>query len=104
MNDTETVRIGRGVRFLRNERGLSRKQLGELIGTSETVVRHIETDQKDVSRSRVQQLANALGIRHGSFLEVLSRGTEDVLIKSLQKSICLALKLDIEQLHSIQQE
>jgi transcriptional regulator with XRE-family HTH domain len=69
MNEREPPDIGRQVRALRRQRGLSLRGLAELCDLSPTTISLIERGDSSPSVSTVHRLATALGVPITSFFE-----------------------------------
>lgn len=54
--------IGKKIKELRKKRGLSQRQLGEIVGVSESQISNIESDRKSTSIERQLKIADALGV------------------------------------------
>jgi transcriptional regulator with XRE-family HTH domain len=75
------VALGRAIRELRHERGLSQEGLAEAAGMHRTYVGGIERGERNVSFANILRLANALGVRPSEFLgsyEAASRRPREV--------------------------
>ena len=70
--------LGALVRSLREERGLTRKQLAGTSGLSERFLADLETGSGNISVARFSQLAQALGARAGAMLSAAERTGGDV--------------------------
>lgn len=55
-------RIGEEVRRLREERGLSQRQLGELMGASQSVIARLEAGGVEPTIATLDRVANALNV------------------------------------------
>ena len=62
MNEKTRAFLGRRVRALRVERGLSQSTLAAQIGTPQPKLSRIELGKTDVQLSTIKKLADALGV------------------------------------------
>ena len=65
--------VGENIRILRKERGLTLKQLGDMIGVSEAYIRAYESGKRNPKIQSLQTLANALSVN----VEALNNSTFD---------------------------
>lgn len=65
--------IGENIRRIRKERGLTLKQLGDLVGVSESYIRAYETGRRNPKQSSLEALADALAVN----VEVLTNSNFD---------------------------
>ena len=65
--------VGENIRRIRQERGLTLKQLGELIGVSEAYIRAYESGRRNPKQKSLETLANALAVN----VEVLTNSEFD---------------------------
>jgi transcriptional regulator with XRE-family HTH domain len=61
--ETTRVKIGQQLRALRQERGLSTRQLAEITGVIHSHIVRIESGRYNVGVDTVEKLANALGAK-----------------------------------------
>ena len=61
-------RLGRRVRQLRLERGLSQEALGELAGLDRTYISSTESGRRNVTIQTIHKLAKALGVTPADLL------------------------------------
>lgn len=54
--------VGENIRRIRKERGLTQKQLGELVGASEAYIRAYESGRRNPKPSSLEKLAGALAV------------------------------------------
>lgn len=54
--------VGENIRRIRQERGLTQKQLGELVGASEAYIRAYESGRRNPKPSSLEKIANALAV------------------------------------------
>lgn len=66
--------IGSRLRAVRKARGLSLKQVAELVGCTPSYLSMVETDKLDPSVSRLKKIADALG---STIVELFSEGSSD---------------------------
>jgi transcriptional regulator with XRE-family HTH domain len=57
----DAVALGRGLRRLREQRGLSQERLAELIGSNAASLSRIEAGSRDVLWSSITRLLDAMG-------------------------------------------
>jgi transcriptional regulator with XRE-family HTH domain len=57
----DAVALGRGLRLLRERRGLSQERLAELIGSNAASLSRIEAGSRDVLWSSITRLLGAMG-------------------------------------------
>ncbi len=57
----DAVALGRGLRLLREQRGLSQERLAELIGSNAASLSRIEAGRRDVLWSSITRLLDAMG-------------------------------------------
>ncbi len=62
MTTMDTVKIGRNLKRLREERLLTQAKLGELAGVHRDQVSRIERDEAEPRFSTIHKLAQALGV------------------------------------------
>lgn len=72
--------VGENIRRIRKDRGLTLKELGELVGVSEAYIRAYESGRRNPKPSSLEALANALGVN----IEVLSNSDFDG-VKAMHK-------------------
>lgn len=77
------VTLGRKLRLLREERGLSQRDLARLAGISANAISLIERDENSPSVSTLQSLAESLSVKMSYFFEEESPGSI-LLIKASQ--------------------
>ena len=53
---------GENIRRIRKERGLTQKQLGELVGASEAYIRAYESGRRNPKPSSLEKIAKALAV------------------------------------------
>jgi transcriptional regulator with XRE-family HTH domain len=59
---TEQIHIGKRIRFFRERRGLTQKQLGTAAGIIEATVRKYEIGQRNPKPDQIKLIADALGV------------------------------------------
>jgi transcriptional regulator with XRE-family HTH domain len=62
------VALGRAVRDLRDERGISQEVLASEIGLHRTYIGSIERGERNVSLNNIVRIASALGVRASDLL------------------------------------
>jgi transcriptional regulator with XRE-family HTH domain len=67
------MKIGEKIRSLRTVKGFSQENMAELLGISSIAYGDIERNKTDVSHSRLEQIAKALGI---DLINLLSHGEQ----------------------------
>ena len=75
--------VGENIRRIRKERGLTQKQLGELVGASEAYIRAYESGRRNPKPSSLEKIANALAVNQ----EVLENSDLRLLLKLKQLMI-----------------
>lgn len=83
--------VGQNIRSIRNERGLTQKQLGELCGIKEANIRKYELGKANPKIETIEKIAKALGVPIRAIKENITweehQNTEEV--KQLEQSIYL---------------
>ena len=69
--------IGKKIRILRKNRGLTLKKVSELVGCTPSYLSMMENDKLDPSTSRLKQIADALG---STVVQLFSDNSEDDII------------------------
>jgi len=59
----DAAALGRAVRLIREERGISQVQLSEATGLMQSWISHVERGRRNPSWSNVVRLAEGLGVR-----------------------------------------
>ncbi|NDO49816.1 helix-turn-helix transcriptional regulator [Lachnospiraceae bacterium MD335] len=77
--------VGENIRRIRKERGLTQKQLGELVGASEAYIRAYESGRRNPKPSSLEKIANALAVNP----EVLENSDFD-MIKAMHRLFQIA--------------
>lgn len=72
MKDAHLVAFGKAIRELRKERGLSQEAFADLACIDRSYMGHIERGEKNVTLTKVYQIANALQIPVSSLFENIS--------------------------------
>lgn len=72
MKDAHLVAFGKAIRELRKDRGLSQEAFADLAGIDRSYMGHIERGEKNVTLTKVYQIANALQIPVSSLFEKIS--------------------------------
>ena len=54
--------VGENIRRIRQERNLTQKQLGEMVGASEAYIRAYESGRRNPKPSSLEKIANALSV------------------------------------------
>lgn len=60
--------VGERIRFLRMERGLTQKQLGDSCGLADSAIRRYESNRGNPTQKTLQRIANALEIPVGELM------------------------------------
>jgi transcriptional regulator with XRE-family HTH domain len=86
---SDTLHIGKRIRFLRERRGLTQKQLGELAGLIEATVRKYEIGQRNPKPDQIKLIADALGVTPNALSPVEIETDADIisLILAIDKRI-----------------
>jgi transcriptional regulator with XRE-family HTH domain len=69
MKDAHLVAFGKAIRELRKDRGLSQEAFADLAGIDRSYMGHIERGEKNVTLTKIYQLATALDIPVQSIFE-----------------------------------
>lgn len=77
--------VGENIRRIRKERGLTQKQLGELVDASEAYIRAYESGRRNPKPSSLEKIANALAVNP----EVLENSDFD-MIKAMHRLFQIA--------------
>ena len=77
--------IGENIRRIRKERGLTQKQLGELVGASEAYIRAYESGRRNPKPSSLEKIADALAVNP----EVLENSDFD-MVKAMHRLFQIA--------------
>ena len=59
---TDAIHIGKRIRFFRERRGMTQKQLGGLAGIIEATIRKYEIGQRNPKPDQIKLIADALGV------------------------------------------
>lgn len=78
----EGINVGRRLRLLRNERGLSIRALAEISGLNVNTLSLIENERTSPSVNTIQQLARALGVPITAFFETSAPKKEIIYQKN----------------------
>ena len=62
MKDEQLAKFGQKVRVLRKNRNLSQEAFADLAGIDRSYMGHIERGEKNVTLSKIYQIAKALGV------------------------------------------
>lgn len=62
MRDEHLIAFGRAIRELRKEKGLSQEAFADLAGIDRSYMGHIERGEKNITLTKIHQIANALGM------------------------------------------
>jgi len=62
MKDAHLIAFGRAIRELRKERGLSQEAFADLAGIDRSYMGHIERGEKNITLTKIYQIANALSM------------------------------------------
>lgn len=54
--------VGENIRRIRQERNLTQRQLGEMVGASETYIRAYESGRRNPKPSSLEKIADALSV------------------------------------------
>lgn len=63
MKDPRLVAFGQRVRDLRKDRGLSQEAFADLTGIDRSYMGHIERGDKNVTLTKIHQIADALSLK-----------------------------------------
>lgn len=84
--------VGRRIREIRKEKGLSQEQLGELAGFHFSYIGGVERAEKNISLLNIQKITNALDIpvhelfRYGDHIQI-ENNEKDILINQINDKI-----------------
>jgi transcriptional regulator with XRE-family HTH domain len=101
--------VGRRVRDLRKQKGLSQEQLGELAGVHFTYIGKVERAEKNVSLLNLEKIALALKVTifdlfiYGSNLRV-EQNDKDVLLNQIIQQLNSLNKSDLRKFQRILNE
>lgn len=62
MKDAHLIAFGRAIRELRKEKGLSQEAFADIAGIDRSYMGHIERGEKNVTLTKIHQIAEALGM------------------------------------------
>jgi len=65
--------IGENIRYVRQSKGMTQKQLGKLAGIAEPTIRRYELGKLNPKRETIQKIANALGV---NMLDLMGIGSQ----------------------------
>lgn len=63
MKDGNLTNFGRRIRALRKRQGLSQEAFADLAGIDRSYMGHIERGQKNITLTKIHQIANALNVK-----------------------------------------
>lgn len=81
MGKYKDMPLYKNIRKIRKEKGLSQTELAKLVGYADkTMISHIENGSIDLSRSKIVDFANALGVTPGYLMgwDVPKHGNNDI--------------------------
>lgn len=73
-----TIEIGKKLKRLRKEKGLTQKQLGELIGKKEITIRKYENGNISIPLDTLNKIANLLNVTTSELLSNTSKKTTNI--------------------------
>lgn len=79
-NKTPEFSLGERLRYLREQRSLTQKQMAELSGVSQATIAHLEKETKDPSVDTLRKIAEALDVHIGTFFT-----TNEVFVFDLKR-------------------
>ncbi|WP_448246887.1 helix-turn-helix domain-containing protein [Thalassotalea agariperforans] len=62
MQDNNLIELGKKIRAIRKEKGISQERLAFLSGTDRSYMGRIERGEKNISVTKIYQICNALNI------------------------------------------
>lgn len=68
MRDQRLVNFGNRIRAIRKEKNLSQEELAALANIDRSYMGHIERGEKNVTLTKIYQIADALGVPAGTLL------------------------------------
>ena len=78
-NMTESIHIGKRIKFFRERLGLTQKQLGQVAGIIEATIRKYELGQRNPKPDQVKLIADALGVSQYALSPVELETASDVI-------------------------
>lgn len=75
MQQNILVDFGKKVRAIRKEKNLSQEELAALAGIDRSYMGHIERGEKNVTLTKVYQIADALGVAASTLLQQEKKAT-----------------------------
>jgi len=72
----DALALGRGLRLLREQRGLSQERLAELIGSNAASLSRIEAGSRDVLWSSITRLLGAMGADLHDLADAIDEATQ----------------------------
>ena len=78
-NMTETIHVGKRIKFFRERLGLTQKQLGQVAGIIEATIRKYELGQRNPKPDQVKLIADALGVSQYALSPVELETASDVI-------------------------
>lgn len=69
MKDARLVAFGQKVREVRKSKGLSQEALADIAGVDRSYMGHIERGEKNITLTKIYQIAEALNIDASELLE-----------------------------------
>lgn len=69
MKDARLVAFGQKVREIRKSKGLSQEALADIAGVDRSYMGHIERGEKNITLTKIYQIAEALNINASELLE-----------------------------------
>ncbi|REE67017.1 helix-turn-helix protein [Paenibacillus taihuensis] len=98
--------IGRRIRDLRKQRGLSQEQLGEMAGVHFSYIGKIERAEKNVTVVNLEKIAAALGVSFfdlflfGKFIRP-EQNEKDKILNSLFQNLAIMKVNDLRKLNGL---
>jgi transcriptional regulator with XRE-family HTH domain len=72
----DALALGRGLRLMRERRGLSQERLAEMIGSNAASLSRIEAGSRDVLWSSITRLLGAMGADLHDLADAISEATQ----------------------------
>jgi len=95
MTEQETTRpVGKRIRFFREHRGMTQKQLGEAAGILEATVRKYEIGQRNPKPDQIGKIAEALGVTPYALSDFEITTDADVIAMILAVEEKVGIKFD----------